>query len=137
MISEDNKKAVIEAWKIFKTRDLRRISELFTDDAEWIAPKENATAVALKSTNHMVGKEAIAEFLSSGMYKLFEEVRIEFRSAVADGDTVVVEEKMSARLPSGKPYENDYCFFFTLQNGKIKQVREYMDTYKAHRSIFG
>ncbi len=137
MNSEQNRNAVIEAWKVFKTRDVRRISDLFTDDAEWIAQKGNATAVALDASDHMVGNEAIAEFLGSGMYKLYRDVRIEFRSVVADGNTVVVEEHMSATLPSGKVYENDYCFFFVLDNGKIKQVREYMDTHKGHQIVFG
>lgn len=137
MRAEENKRAVIEAWRLFKTRDARRIAEVFTDDAEWIAPKGNATALALNATDHMVGSEAIADFLASGMHKLFYDVRIDFRSVVADGDTVVVEESMAATLPDGKAYENDYCFFFILHNGKIKQVREYMDTYKGHQAIFG
>ncbi|BAR61599.1 hypothetical protein ACVIWV_003499 [Bradyrhizobium diazoefficiens] len=32
------------------------IAALFTDDAEWIAPKGNATAVALDHTDHMHDK---------------------------------------------------------------------------------
>ncbi len=137
MNSEQSKKFVINAWKVFKTRDSARISELFAVDAEWIAPKGNATAQALEAPDHMVGNTAIAEFLSSGMYKLFQEVHIDFRSMIADDNTVVVEEHMSAILPSGKSYENDYCLVFVLDNMKIKQVREYMDTLKGHRIVFG
>jgi len=137
MISERNKEIVIEAWKIFKTRDFQRIADLFAEDAEWIAPKGNATAVALSVTNHMVGKEAIANFLSAGVHRLFKDMCIEFHTIVADGNTVVVEETTSAILPDRKVYKNDYCFFFVLQQGKITQVREYMDTYKGHQIIFG
>jgi ketosteroid isomerase-like protein len=38
---------VLNAWKTFSSRDAERIAALFTEDAEWIAPEGNATAVAL------------------------------------------------------------------------------------------
>jgi ketosteroid isomerase-like protein len=49
---------------------------------------------------------------------------------------VVVEERMRATLPGGKPYENDYCFVFVLSGDRIKLVREYMDTRKGWQMIF-
>jgi uncharacterized protein len=56
------------------------------------------------------------------------EVTIEFRTVIAEGDTVVVEERMRATLPSGRPYDVDYCFVFELRDGLIHRVREYLDT---------
>ena len=50
---------------------------------------------------------------------------------------VVVEERMRATLADGGRYDNDYCFVFELENGLIRRVREYMDTAKGHRMIFG
>jgi hypothetical protein len=60
-----------------------------------------------------------------------------FRGIHADGDTVIVEERMRATLPGGKPDENDYCFAFVLSGERIKLVREYMDSHPltAERSI--
>jgi ketosteroid isomerase-like protein len=57
------KDIVLNAWKTFSSRDADRIAALFTDDAEWIAPKGNATAVALGHTDHMIGAQAIARSL--------------------------------------------------------------------------
>jgi len=54
----------------------------------------------------------------------------------ARGDSVIVEERMQATLPGGKPYENDYCFVFVLSADRIKLVREYMDTRKGWQMIF-
>ncbi|MHC2708609.1 ketosteroid isomerase-like protein [Bradyrhizobium diazoefficiens] len=130
------KEVVINAWKTFKTRDARLIAEQFASDAEWIAPAGNATAVALKHTDHMIGPDQIANFIASEMHHLFSNVDISFRGIHADGDTVVVEEQMRATLPGGKPYENDYCFVFVLAGDRIKQVREYMDTRKGWQMIF-
>ena len=136
MDSTNPKEVVINAWKTFKTRDARLIAELFTPDAEWIAPAGNATAVALKHTDHMIGPDQIAHFIASEMHHLFSNVEISFLGLHADGDTVVVEERMRATLPGGKPYENDYCFVFVLSGGRIKLVREYMDTRKGWQMIF-
>ncbi|MGY3617447.1 nuclear transport factor 2 family protein [Bradyrhizobium sp. USDA 10063] len=122
------KEVVINAWKTFKARDAGRIAELFTPDAEWIAPAGNATATALKHPDHMIGPNQIAQFIASEMHHLFSNIDISFLGIHADGDTVVVEERMRATLPGGKPYENDYCFVFVLLGDRIKLVREYIWT---------
>jgi ketosteroid isomerase-like protein len=130
------KEVVIAAWKTFKTRDAKQIAELFTPDAEWIAPAGNATAAALEHTDHMVGPNQIARFIASEMHRLFSNIDVSFLGIHADGDTVIVEERMRAILPAGKPYENDYCFVFVLSGDRIKLVREYMDTRRGWQMIF-
>ncbi|MDA9431131.1 ketosteroid isomerase [Bradyrhizobium sp. CCBAU 51627] len=136
-IVSGSKDIVLNAWKIFSSRDADRIAALFTDEAEWIAPKGNATAVALDHTDHMVGARQIARFIADDMHKMFSGIDIAFRGVYADGDTVIVEERMRATLAGGKPYENDYCFVFTVAGGRIREVREYMDTRKGWRMVFG
>ena len=131
------KDIVLNAWKTFSSRDATRIAALFTDDAEWIAQKGNATAVALDHADHMIGAPQIARFIAHEMHKLYSQVDIAFRGVYADGDVVIVEERMRATLPGGKPYENDYCFVFTVAGDKIREVREYMDTRKGWRMVFG
>jgi ketosteroid isomerase-like protein len=137
MESPSAKEVVLNAWKTFSSRDAERIAALFTEDAEWIAPSGNATAVALEHTDHMIGAEQIARFISSEMHRLFSEIDISFRGVHADGNTVIVEERMRATLPGGKPYDNDYCFVFVVKGERIKEVTEYMDTRKGWRMIFG
>ena len=131
------KDIVLNAWKTFSSRDANCIAALFTEDAEWIAPKGNATAVALDHTDHMVGGKQIARFIAQEMHKMFSGIDIAFRGVYADGDTVIVEERMRATLSGGRPYENDYCFVFTLAGDRIREVREYMDTRKGWRMVFG
>ncbi|TFV38846.1 nuclear transport factor 2 family protein [Bradyrhizobium frederickii] len=127
---------VLNAWKTFSSREPERIAALFTDDAEWIAPKGNATAIALDHTDHMKGPHQIARFIAQEMHRLFSDIDIAFRGVHASGDVVIVEERMRATLPGGKPYENDYCFVFTVVGDRIRQVREYMDTRKGWRMVF-
>lgn len=137
MSSPTAKEVVLNAWQTFRTRDASRIAALFTPDAEWIAPARNATAVALDHADHMVGADAIARFISTEMHRLFSEIDIAFRAVHADGDIVIIEERMRATLPDGRPYENDYCFVFVVEGGRIRQVREYMDTRKGWQMVFG
>jgi ketosteroid isomerase-like protein len=137
MSSSTARETVIAAWATFASRDAERIAAVFTPDAEWIAPRGNATARALNQTDHMVGAGQIARFIAVEMHRLFGNVAIQFRGVHADGNTVVVEERMRASLPNGAAYDNDYCFVFEIEGTLIKQVREYMDTMKGWRAVFG
>lgn len=137
-MSLDNEKIVMAAWQKFGSRDPEAIGTCFARDAEWIAPEGNATAIALGMTNHMVGRDAIAHFLSVEFPRLFvADVMVDFRSWLAGPEHVVVEERMQATLANGRRYDNDYCFVFMVRDGLITQVREYMDTSKGIRQIFG
>ena len=71
MNSEANKKAAIAAWHAFRTRDPTKIAAAFTEDAEWLAPAHNATAVALDGPWHIVGKDQIARMFATEVRKLF------------------------------------------------------------------
>jgi ketosteroid isomerase-like protein len=137
MKSDENKQWMLAAWKTFGSRDAQRIAELFTEDAEWLAPEANATARALGGSHHICGREPIARFLASEMHSVFRDIQIEIRSVLADADTVIIEEHMRAQLPNGKLYENDYCFLFELKGRRIHRVREYMDTQRGTRAFFG
>ncbi|MFG1792590.1 nuclear transport factor 2 family protein [Nocardia sp. NPDC049149] len=137
-MTPDNKTIVQHAWKAFATHDFDTIAAFFTEDAEWLAQPENATAVFLNGTHHMVGRAAIADFIANGFSKLFaQDVAIDFRGFYAEGDRVIVEETMRATLSNGNAYHNDYCFVFELRDGLIHRVREYMDTARGHRMVFG
>jgi ketosteroid isomerase-like protein len=50
---------------------------------------------------------------------------------------VTVEATVTATLANGNRYVNDYCFVFELRDGLISRVREYVDTARGHRMIFG
>lgn len=129
-----NKQLVMTAWRAFATRDPDRVRAVFTPDAEWLAPAHNATALALDGTHHLVGRERIVRFLTSEFETVFvADVTIDFRGVYADGDsdTVIVEERMQATLANGGHYDNDYCFIFEMENGRIRRVREYMDTQRG------
>ena len=137
-MTQPNRDVVRHAWRAFASHDAGQIAAFFTEDAEWLAPAGNATATALGIPSHLVGRDAIARFLADDFSRLFaRDVAVTFRGLYADGSTVIVEEAMTATLANGNAYTNDYCFAFELQAGLIHRVREYMDTARAHRMVFG
>jgi hypothetical protein len=76
---------------------------VFAPDAEWLAPPGNATALALDGIHHLVGRDRIVEFLTSDFGRVFvADVSIDFRGLYADGDTVLVEERMQAKRPCAR-----------------------------------
>ncbi|GHI40644.1 nuclear transport factor 2 family protein [Streptomyces violascens] len=129
---------VQDAFEAFASYDPDRISAVFTEDAEWLSPPGNATAVALDTTNHMVGRKAIVRFFAEEFPRLYvRDVALTFRGIHTDGERITVEATMAAILNNGNPYANDYCFVFELRNGLIHRAREYVDTAREHDMIFG
>lgn len=47
---------------------------------------------------------------------------------IAEGDYVVVECRGKATTKAGKPYNNTYCWVCRVEDGKLTEVTEYMDT---------
>jgi ketosteroid isomerase-like protein len=132
-----NAEAAMATWKAFASRDPAEIAAMFTEDAEWFAPPGNATAAALNATKHVMGKADIVQFIAFEFGKVFaRDVKLDFKGFYGDGDIVVVEHRLRATLPNGAPYDNDYCFVLEMENGRIRRMREYMDTAKGHRMIF-
>jgi ketosteroid isomerase-like protein len=118
--------------------DPDRIAAVFTEDAEWLSPPGNATAVALGATHHMVGRPAIVRFFAEDFPRLFtRDLGVTVHRCHADGDLGVVEATMTATLASGNHYSNDYCFVFDLRDGLIHRVREYVDTARGQLMITG
>ena len=138
MNSQASKQVAIAAWRTLGTRDPRRIAAAFTEDAEWLAPDNNATAAALHGPSHIIGREQIGRMFGTEVWKLFAtNVAVDIRGVYADGNTIVIEQRLRATLANGHPYDNDYCFVLELKDGLIHRVREYMDTAKGNRMVAG
>ncbi|HSI55264.1 MAG: nuclear transport factor 2 family protein [Ramlibacter sp.] len=132
------KDIVVNAWKAFATRDAAQIEAVFTEDAKWFAPPGNATGVALGYTDFVLDRPTIVRFLAKEFATLFvSDVQVSFTSLVAEGSTAVLENHFQATLANGRHYENDYCFVIQVKDGRIHRMREYMDTQRGARYLFG
>jgi len=134
----DNKQVVFELWKAFGTRSREKIRPLLAPDIRWIAPDGNATALALGKPAGFSDRESMMDFICDDFTRLFvSDLNVEIKSAVCEGEIVVLEQRFRATLCNGRPYQNDYVFVFEVRDGLVQQMREYMHTASGHRQIFG
>jgi uncharacterized protein len=131
--------AAMNVWKAFGSRDPVQIRSAFTPDGSWIAPPGNATAIASGNDAESVATvDGIIAFITGPAYaRLFRDVKVDFLKLIAEGNTVMMENIFRAKLPNDRVYENRYCWVFEVRDGKVAEMREYMDTLGGQRSIFG
>ena len=55
---------------------------------------------------------------------------------IAEGDTIVMQGRGESTTKSGQAYNNTYAQVFRLENGKVQQVTEYLDT-ELVNAVFG
>jgi uncharacterized protein (TIGR02246 family) len=107
---------------------------LFAPDATW-----TLAAGDLPIAGTWEGRDTIInEFLATAMsYYAPGSVDIEVTGMVAEGDRVVMQWTSRARTRAGRAYENGCIGVFTVADGQIQDVREYMDTLYAGEVAFG
>jgi len=141
------KETVQALFAAYATGDPDRIASLLHPDVSWVAPAGNATQVALglgsaddagppRDLNRL-DRDAIVAFMAHDYPRFFTNVTFEPRSMICDGNMVVTEHRMSATLPNGRPYVNDYCFAYEVADGRVTAIREYMDTRGGWLQVFG
>jgi ketosteroid isomerase-like protein len=75
------------------------------------------------------GKQTVVDALFGGASEtLGPSSSVEVHCIHADGDYVIVEHSGRNKMPDGRRYDNNYCWVFRFQDGRIAEVREYMDT---------
>ena len=113
--------------------DGETIRDLFADDASW-----TLAAGDLPIAGTWEGRDAILdEFLAKALsYYEPGSVRLEITGMIAEGERVVLQWTSRARTRDGCPYANECIGVFTIRGGKIRSVREYMDTLYARDTAF-
>ncbi len=133
MPTATDSKTVLERYvAAIQSRDAAAIRESFAEHAVWRLDGE------LPISGTWEGRDAIVdEFLATAM-RYYEpgSVSIEITSLIAEGEQVVMEWTSRARTTGGKPYENRCIATFTVRDGQIEAVSEYMDTLYAYRTAF-
>jgi|SRR5882724_3444026 len=82
------------------------------------------------------GKEALIRNLYGYVRSLTQEPRtVTPVRVIADDDHVVVEARGEMLRKDGVRYENEYCLVFKLANGKIVEMREYLDSALCERVL--
>lgn len=113
--------------------DLEIVRDSFTPDAVWTIQGELPIAGPWRGRDHIVD-----DFLSAVGGELYApgSVEFEFPTLIAEHETVVLEWRVRALTTRGDEYSNVYCGLFVVRDGRIAEVREYLDTGYAQRTLF-
>jgi uncharacterized protein (TIGR02246 family) len=126
-------KAVVERYvAAVQAGDADAIVDCFAVDAVWRLDGE------LPIYGTWQGRDAILnDFLATAMrYYQPGSVQLTITSLVAEGERVAMEWTSQARNTRGEPYENHCIGMFSVRDGRIAHVHEYMDTLYAYRAAF-
>ena len=111
-------------------RDRSLVAASLDDDAKWIVTGQYSWS------RTFTGKDAILNDLHGYVRtRLRDRTRTVAERFIADGDIVVVEAKGDNVTPEGVRYDNDYCLVFRLEDGKIKEIREYCDSVLTEKAL--
>ncbi len=125
MSIEQNKKTALDFWAKFSVLDVAGAMAHTTDDFTWwMAGKPDKFPLA-----GLMSKEKFLGVFDQLLVGAPKGIQIEPLVLTAEGDRVCVEAKSKALTTTGRVYNNEYHFLmhFTPE-GKIKQVKEYLDT---------
>jgi len=64
-------------------------------------------------------------------------LRFTVKALTAEQDRVAIEASSRGLHASGKLYENDYHFLMRIRDGKVVEIKEYLDTLHAHEVLLG
>ncbi len=131
MSASENKQRVREYFDALGRGDPLLPSLLAADVTWWVPPSSPLGGL-------YEGRDAVLALMGSGidLYDRGTPMKIGIRSMVAEGDRVCAETTLEARTARGEDYLNHYHFAFRLRDGRICEVREYVDTLYAQRKLF-
>jgi ketosteroid isomerase-like protein len=129
MSTQENVQTVKDFFAAMGGGDKQDLLALAAEDIEWIIPGEDWP---LAGTHR--GHAGLADVLQ----KASEEVETSFPEPpefVAQGDRVLVVGVATGKIKAtNKPFKDDWVFDITVRDGKVTNIREYIDTQALARA---
>ena len=97
--------------------------EAMAEDFCWTLPGSTAWSRSYR------GKDEVRRELLKPLFAQFADTYTNSAQRfIAEDDWVVVQCQGKVATTSGKRYDNSYCYVCRLEEGKLKELIEYMDT---------
>ena len=130
MSAADNKKLVQQIFADSAARSGTTFADNLAEDASWVVTGQYSWSLEFR------GRDAIQNGLMGHFRSFFaERPRTLAFNFIADGDYVAVEARGDNVTKAGLRYDNQYCLVFRIENGKIKQIKEYCDSTLVERVL--
>jgi ketosteroid isomerase-like protein len=129
MSIEDNVRTVKAFFAAMGEGDKQALLALSAEDIEWIVPGEGWP---LAGTHR--GHAGLADLLQTASKELETSFPVP-PEYVAQGDRVLVVGSAEGKIKAtGKAWEDNWVFAITVRNGKLTNIREYIDTQALARA---
>jgi ketosteroid isomerase-like protein len=129
MSTQENVQIVKDFFAATGSGDKQRLLALVAEEIEWIVPGEDWP---LAGTHR--GHAGLADVLQ----KASEEVEMTYTKPpefVAQGDRVLVVGAATGKIKAtNRTFKDDWVFDITVRNGKVTEIREYIDTQALARA---
>ena len=123
MTADDNRELIRAAFEALASADAGPFLGLMAENFSWIVEGQS------KWSMRFDGKEAVQRDLIAPLFTNFATpYRNVAEEIIAEGDRVVVLCRGEVKTKAGNDYNNSYCFVIRMQDGKMVELREYMDT---------
>jgi ketosteroid isomerase-like protein len=97
--------------------------DLLSEDATWTIQGRTAWS------RRYVGKAAIRDELLTPLFAQFDgRYRSTAQHVMAEDDRVVVQCQGQVATRRGLRYDNQYCYIYRLEGGRVVELTEYLDT---------
>ena len=131
MTEQDNKQLIRQAFEAMGRSDIAPLVDLMTDDFAWAIEGRS------RFSRRFEGKATVKQDLLRPLFEAFATpYHFEIEEMIAEGDRVVVLGKGAVRTKWGMDYNNSYCFVAQMADGRLVELREYLDTALVE-SVFG
>jgi uncharacterized protein len=130
MSAADNKRLIQQVYQDSASRSGTTFLDNIADDVRWVVTGQYSWSHTFE------GRDAVLNGVQGHFRSLIEgRPRTVAFNFVADGDYVVVEAKGDNVTKTGQRYDNDYCMIWRLEDGKIKEIKEYCDSALVERVL--
>lgn len=118
---EQNKKAVAAFFEALNNNDMDTMLGLYHAEGSCWTSGKTLISGTMTVEQIAAGATAILEAFPKGL-------TFTVHAVTAEGDRVAVEAESLGEHASGVMYNNLYHFMFVMREGKVLQLKEYMDT---------
>jgi ketosteroid isomerase-like protein len=130
MSAAANKKLVQQIYADSANRSGTTFADNLAEDAVWVVTGQYSWS------HEFAGRDAIQNGLMGHFRSFFEgRPRTLAFNFIAEDDYVVVEAKGDNVTKAGLRYDNQYCMVWRIENGRIKQIKEYCDSALVERVL--
>lgn len=129
-LEQHNKRRVEDFFDALNRGDVAALVAAYADDGQ-------LTTMGGTLISGTYGKAQI-QAAAGGIFEAFPQgLRFFVKAMTAEGERVAVEAESDGLHASGQRYSNQYHFLFRFRDGKVVELKEYMDTERVTDILCG